>query len=155
MSTSLLYRGFGVRGYRLLRTRYVGGKVKFTIDQDQRRWRCSACRSRDLKSKGRVTRRFRTVPIGRKPVEIVFAIPRVKCRRCGAIRQVRVNFADPRRSYTKSFERYALDLSRGMTIRDVADHLSVGWDAIEEHPAAVSQSSLRASRTARIVSHRH
>jgi transposase len=51
---------------------------------------------------------------------------------CGAVRQVKVPFADPRRSYTKSFERCVWELSRGMTIRDAARHLGVGWDLIKE-----------------------
>ena len=41
-------------------------------------------------------------------------------------------FADPRRRYTKAFERYALELSRLMTIQDVAQHLGVGWDTIKD-----------------------
>src|SRR5918998_2145905 len=41
-------------------------------------------------------------------------------------------FADPRRSYTSAFERYALELSRRMTIRDVAMHLDVSWDVIKD-----------------------
>jgi len=45
---------------------------------------------------------------------------------------VKVAFADIRRSYTKAFETYALDLSRQMTIRDVAEHLRVGWDMIKD-----------------------
>ena len=48
------------------------------------------------------------------------------------MRQVKISFADPRRSYTKSFERYALELSRSMTIADVALHLNVGWDLIKD-----------------------
>ena len=48
------------------------------------------------------------------------------------VRQVEVPFADPRRSYTKAFERYALELSRRMTIRDVAAHLGVGWDVVKD-----------------------
>jgi transposase len=48
------------------------------------------------------------------------------------VRQVEVAFADPRRTYTKAFERYALELSRSMTIQDVARHLDVGWDLIKE-----------------------
>jgi len=59
-------------------------------------------------------------------------IPRVACARCGVTRQVRLNFANPRRSYTRSFERYALDLSRHMTIQDVANHLQVSWDVIKD-----------------------
>ncbi|MBW2309066.1 MAG: transposase family protein [Deltaproteobacteria bacterium] len=37
-----------------------------------------------------------------------------------------------RRSYTKTFDRYALELSRHMTIQDVARHLGVSWDVIKE-----------------------
>jgi transposase len=48
------------------------------------------------------------------------------------IRQVAVDFADPRRTYTKAFERYALELSRRMTILDVARHLGVSWDIIKD-----------------------
>jgi transposase len=48
------------------------------------------------------------------------------------IRQVEISFADPRRTYTKAFERYALELSRSMTILDVARHLGVSWDVIKD-----------------------
>jgi transposase len=63
------------------------------------------------------------VPIGHKPVRVVLPIPRVQCPRCGIVRQLPVAFADPRRSYTHAFERYALELGRLMTIQDVARHL--------------------------------
>ncbi len=72
------------------------------------------------------------MPIGSRMTAVVLPIPRVECRVCGVVRQVKIPFADPRRSYTKSFERYALELSRSMTIRDVAFHLNVGWDLIKE-----------------------
>jgi len=72
------------------------------------------------------------VPIGGKPMTITLAIPRVACPACAVIRQVPLDFADPRRSYTRSFERYALELSRLMTIQDVAQHLQVGWDTIKD-----------------------
>jgi transposase len=48
------------------------------------------------------------------------------------VRQVKIPFADPRRSFTRAFERYALELGRRMTIRDVARHLGVGWDVIKD-----------------------
>ena len=63
---------------------------------------------------------------------IHFEVPRVHCESCGLIRQVEIGFADERRSYTKAFERYALELSRLMTIQDVAKHLNVGWDLIKD-----------------------
>jgi len=48
------------------------------------------------------------------------------------VRQAKIGFADPRRSYTKGFERYALELGRHMTIKDVSRHLSVSWDVIKD-----------------------
>jgi transposase len=56
----------------------------------------------------------------------------VGCADCGAVRQVPVEFADERRSYTQAFERYVLELSRHTTIRDVAQHLQVGWDLVKD-----------------------
>jgi transposase len=132
MSTSLLYHAFGIRGYDYVRTDYLGGEVIFTIAQDPADCRCSACGSRDVISRGHAERRFRNVPIGSHPTAVVLPIPRVECHTCGAVRQVKVPFADPRRSYTRSFERYALELSRRMTILDVAHHLDVGWDTIKD-----------------------
>ena len=132
MSTSLLYHGFGIRGYEYVRTRYREGEVEFTIRQDPTTLRCPVCGSRDVNRRGEIWRYFRTLPIGRKPVWIALPIQRVECLICDLIRQVRVGFARPKRSYTKSFERYVLELSRHMTIQDVARHLGVSWDVIKE-----------------------
>jgi transposase len=72
------------------------------------------------------------VPIGNKRVELEARIPRLACQDCGAVRQAAIGFAEPRRTYTRSFERYALELSRYMTIKDVARHLGISWDVIKE-----------------------
>jgi transposase len=132
MSTSLLYHAFGIRGYESVRTDYQGSQTIFTIRQDLTTCRCSACGARDVQSRGHAERRFRTLPIGSRPTFVDLAIPRVKCCACGVVRQVGTPFSEARRSYTKSFERYALELSRSMTIRDVARHLGVSWDLIKE-----------------------
>ena len=132
MSTSLLYHGFEIRGYRYVKTEYEGGKVLFTVRQETKDLRCSACGSRHVVRRGFCQRRFRCLPIGPRPVQIVLDVPRVGCHDCGAVRQVRVEFADARRSYTKSFERYVLGLSRRMTIQDVARHVQVGWDVVKD-----------------------
>src|SRR3954447_735896 len=132
MSTSLLYHAFGIRGYEYVRTDYRGGATIFTIQQDPETCRCSACGSRQVISRGHAERQFITLPIGRRKTTVALPIPRVECQACGLVRQVKVPFADPRRSYTRSFERYVLELSRRMTIRDVAHHLDVGWDMVKD-----------------------
>jgi transposase len=132
MSTSFLYHAFGIRGYQYTRTDYQGGQTIFTIHQDPKTCRCSACGSPQVESRGHVERRFRALSIGTRTTFVVLPIPRVECKACGVVRQVTVPFADPRRSYTRSFERYVLELSRRMTISDVARHLNVSWDMIKE-----------------------
>jgi transposase len=132
MSTSLLYNAFGLRGYDYVKTDYTDGAVIFAVRQRPHTCRCPQCGTRDIIRHGHELRSFRAVPIGRRPVWIALPIPRVQCRRCRLTRQVALPFADPRRRYTKAFERYALELGRLMTIRDVAEHLGVSWDTIKD-----------------------
>ncbi len=81
---------------------------------------------------GLTPRRFRSLPIGGKPVWIELPVQRLECHDCGKTRQAKVAFAEEGRSYTRAFERYVLDLSKHMTIKAVANHLGVGWDAIKD-----------------------
>ena len=136
MSTSLLYHAFGLRGYQHVNSSFEGGRVTFCIRQDREQLRCPDCGSNNVWSQGTVDRTLRTVPIGGKPTQIQFAVPRVYCFVCQNVRQVKLRFAEPRKSYTRAFERYALDLSRHMTIKAVAQHLQVSWDTIKEIQAA-------------------
>jgi transposase len=132
MSTSLLYHAFGLRGYDYVKTDYQEDAVIFTLRQRRHTYRCPVCNSRDVLPRGHQERTFQAVPIGHKPVRVVLPIPRVQCPSCGIVRQIPVAFADPRRSYTHAFERYALELGRLMTIQDVARHLQVCWDTLKD-----------------------
>lgn len=132
MSTSLLYHGFGIVGYHYVRQSFLDGDVILRIDQPRKRLRCSHCGSDAVWSQGGIERTFHTLPIGSKRVLLQFKVPRVHCFACGRVRQVKLGFAAPRRSYTRAFERYALELSRFMTIEDVARHLGVSWDIIKD-----------------------
>ena len=104
----------------------------FTIQQDPGTCRCSACGSREVISRGHAERQVPGPPHRPPEDDRALPIPRVECQACGRVRQVKVPFADPRQSYTKSFERYVLELSRRMTIKDVAHHLDVGWDMVKD-----------------------
>ncbi len=132
MSTSLLYHGFGVRGYRYVKTEYVRGGMVMTIERRAETCCCVVCGSENVWRQGWVVRRFRTVPIGDRQVVLEARIPRLDCQECGAVRQAAIGFAEPRHTYTKTFERYALEISRHMTIKDVAMHLGISWDVIKD-----------------------
>jgi transposase len=115
-----------------VKTEYGRGEMVFHVFQPIERCCCSACGSADVAPRGEIARSFRSLPIGGKPTTVVLPVRRVECRACGLIRQVAVDFAAPRLRHTKAFARYALELSRMMTIKDVAQHLGVSWDVVKE-----------------------
>jgi len=132
MSTSLLYHVFGIRGYEYRRSDFGEGRVCFSIEQPRERYRCSECGSAAVHAQGHKERFLQTVPIGLKPTFLCLKVARVICFHCEHTRQVKVPFADPRRTYTHTFERYALELSKCTTIQDTADHLGVSWDIVKD-----------------------
>lgn len=139
MSTSLLYQAFGLRGYQYVNSSFEGGQVTFCVRQSRDQFCCSICGDNNGWAQGTVLRTFRTVPIGAKPTQIRLAVPRLYCFACQKVRQVKLSFAAPHKRYTRAFERYALDLSRQMTIKAVAEHLQVSWDTIKEIQATSLQ----------------
>ncbi len=132
MSTSLLYHAFGIRDYRYVKSSYIEGGVMFSMEPKKESLCCTVCRSTEVIHRGEVTREFHALPIGSRQVTLQVCIPRLECHDCGAVRQAAIGFAEPRRTYTKSFERYALELSHSMTILDVAEHLNIGWDVVKD-----------------------
>ena len=103
----------------------------FTIRQERGELRGAMGGSRRVVRRGFPSRCFRSLPLGARPVQIELGVPRVGGADGGEVRQVPVDFADERRTYTHAFERYVLELSQHRTIRDVAEHLQVGWDLVQ------------------------
>ncbi len=134
MSTSILYHCFGItgRGYHHVHTRFEGGRTIFRIGQDPTTLECARCGCRRIMKKGTVFRMFKGVPIGSRPTVIEFPIQRALCSVCGVVRQVKIEFAEEDRRYTRQFERYVLELSAHMTIKDVAGHLGLSWNTVKD-----------------------
>jgi transposase len=132
MSTSLLYHGFGIRGYDYLATRYRAGAIFLKIEAPRKSLKCPACGSAHVHIDEWCPRRWRTLPIGSKMVWIEMNVPKVKCQQCGAKRRVKLGFAEPKRQHTKSFERYAVELLQFMTPQDVSWHLGISWDVAND-----------------------
>jgi transposase len=131
MSTDALCQIFNVWGYTVLEVVVQDGKNVLTVSQNLKSLRCPVCHSARVIRRGSYLRRFRGVPVGTTPVEIVLEVPRVECLACGVVRYVPVKFADARCSYTREFERLVLELSKYMTIQHVARFLGVGWDLVK------------------------
>ncbi|MFZ3044799.1 MAG: ISL3 family transposase [Desulfatirhabdiaceae bacterium] len=131
MSTSLLYHGFGIVGYRYIRTEYREGDVIFTVSRKKFNLRCPVCKSKRIIKHGSHLRWFHSLPIGKKATYIKTEMTRVECKDCKTIRQSDIGFADPRFTYTRALGRYILDLARHMTIVDVSRHLRLSWDIVK------------------------
>jgi transposase len=133
MSNTLLHRGFGIPAdYMYLRTSYQKGRMTLTIQKPIHKCRCSACGSTKVAPRGLLTRHLQTVPLGKKNVELEVKINRLKCHDCGVIRQEHLSFADERRSFTHAFERFVVELSKRMTIQDVAIYAQTSWDIVKD-----------------------
>jgi len=62
----------------------------------------------------------------------VVNIPRLYCHDCGSIRQPHLAFAEPKEHYTRSLERFVIDLCRMISIQNVAELTGLGWDTVKE-----------------------
>jgi transposase len=132
MPQSALYQVLSIHGYRVTRTEQLEKKLLLHLEPQPHRVCCPQCGSREVIRRGEKERWLRHVPIGRDCTWLIVTLPRVECWACGVVRQIKIGLADSRRSYTHAFERYVLELSRCMTILDVARHVSVGWDVVKD-----------------------
>jgi transposase len=82
--------------------------------------------------RGRFERVFKALPVGAKQTEILLRGQRVACEDCGAVRRMKVDFAEARVGYIKRLEQYVLVLLRKATMKDVAELVGLGWDAVKD-----------------------
>ena len=132
MSQLELYHVLGLHGYRVNRMERVDKVLMLHIEPQPHRLACSGCGSREVIRRGQKERWFRHLLIGSACTWLIASLPRVECQSCELVRQIPLGFAEPRYTYTRAFERYALELCQRMTIQDVADHLGIGWDTIKD-----------------------
>ena len=81
MPHAILYHGFGIRGYRHLKTQFKEGCIYFYLVRKKKR--CSFCHSFKVTQKGFKERTLRTLPIGSKKVFIVVKVRCFFCEQCG------------------------------------------------------------------------
>ena len=134
MNGSLLYQAYGVQGYSYASTEYKGNAIflhlKTIVPQ---RCVCPHCGSLHVIKYGIVRRILHNLPFGSKPCNLSLQIQRFCCKECGGVWQSDIPFTHGEVSYTYRFSRYVLDLLRmGNTIKDVAQHLHVGWNMVKE-----------------------
>jgi transposase len=94
--------------------------------------KCPNCKSRRVIRYGHKQRIFKLLPVGKKKTEMIIRIPRLLCRDCNSVRQPDLPFAEPRKHYARSLERFAIDLCRIATISDVAELTGLSWDTVKD-----------------------
>lgn len=132
MKTSFMYHCLGIREQECTRVRYEGGTTIFEIRTREDKFYCPKCGSRHVIKSGSTVRRFRSVPIGSRPVILEMTVQRLECKDCGAVQQEHVHFARGKQRYTYKFKRFALDLCKIGTILDVSKLLRVSWDTVKD-----------------------
>ncbi len=132
MSTSILYHGFGVRGYRYIKTEYREGAIIFHIEKSPYNQSCADCGSRKVTKKGHKLRHIKTLPIGRRKVFLAVHLHRISCQCCGSLKLEPLLLSFPKKRWTKSLGRYIVELLRRATVEDVARHLGMSWDTIKD-----------------------
>jgi transposase len=132
MSTSFLYHAIGLKDYEYVHQKFEDGSVVFRVRPKWQLLRCPACKSKRVVRRGLYLRKLRSLPIGRKPIWLMVEVPRIWCALCGCVRRIHLGIVEPKRSYTRAFERYVLDLTKVMTLKDVALFLGIGWDCVKD-----------------------
>lgn len=75
---------------------------------------------------------MRDLPCGDLRIHLEFEVRRVDCRRCGGVKQERLDWLAANPHYTKRFARYVGKQCRSASIKEVAADLHLDWHAVKE-----------------------
>ena len=132
MDVSFMYHGFGLRTVECSRTEYKDNGIVLNVQTRDDKLCCPKCRSKIIVRNGYAIRRFRCVPIGRKPVYIDMRVQRIKCSACDCDHQEHIPFATGKRHTTHRLERLVVDLMKIMTISETAAYLGLNWSTVKD-----------------------
>ena len=139
MNPNDLYHQHGVREQVCTRAEYGSKTIVLHIKTKRVEFYCLKCKSTEVIRSGVVTRRFRTVPVGGKPVVLSMTVQRLECKHCHHVIQEHIHFADPQTTYTHRLARYAVDLCRMASIKSVSSQLNLSWNTVKEMVKAYLQ----------------
>ena len=122
----------GVRSYTLLRTEYRDGSVYAHLQKKRYARCCAACQHPGITMEGCAEVKVRTLPIGKRSVFFIRHLHRLRCHRCGRLKQEPRDIAAPRKSYSLALARLVLDLCQQMTLSAVAQYLQLNWHVCKD-----------------------
>ena len=132
MQTSFLYQMMGAENQICTRTEYSQGGAILHIQTKENKICCPRCHKKDYVCSGTVTREFKSLPMGDRPITLMMTVQRIRCNHCGCTIQEHIPFARAKCQYTKRLAVYIQSLCQYMTIKAVADHLGMSWNTVKE-----------------------
>jgi transposase len=91
----------------------------------------------------RKVRRVRDLSCGDTRIFLELEVRRVACRRCGKVKQERLDFLADNPFYTKRFAYYVGQRCRAATIKDVAKDLALDWHTVKALDKQYMESQLK------------
>jgi transposase len=129
----MLYHSLGVKGFTLIKSEFDKRGSIFHIEPQKRLYICPVCGSTKVSTRGYVDRTIKTIPFGaREETFLAVKIPKLDCKDCGTLRQMKLPFADERKSYTKQLASFIITLSAIASMNDIALLLKIGWAIVKE-----------------------
>jgi transposase len=132
MSTSFLYHSSKVQGVIYEKTIYEKDRIIFKVRPKDSLFVCPKCKSDQVVRNGGKERLIRNLKMGRKTTFVQVFQSRLRCRNCSASSMMLFPFVDKWKNYTRAVALEAWDLSKAMTLQDVADYLGMDWRAVKE-----------------------
>jgi len=88
-------------------------------------------------------RKIRDLSCGDARIYLGVELRRVDCRRCGKVKQEKLDWIAANPFYTKRFAYYVGRKCRGMTVRDVARELKLDWHTVKSLDKQYMKEQLR------------
>ena len=132
MSTSFLYHSSKVQGVTYEKTIYEKDRIIFKVKPKDSLFVCPKCKSLHVVKNGGSERLIRNLKFGRKTTFLQVYQYRLRCKDCKSSCMMEFPFVEKWKSYTKAVALEAWDLSRAMTLKDVADYLGMDWRAVKD-----------------------
>jgi len=131
MFTSLLYHTNQITNIQEKNVEYFSEKIVFHVRYQPKEELCPCCGGNEYSLKGTRIRNLKMAPLGNKASFLSVELNRLKCLNCNQIWWPILSFAQSKKRFTNSFERYVIELMRFSTIEHVAKFLRVSWSLIK------------------------
>ena len=107
----------------------LGDSMAVQVRPSWHKSRCSQCKRRAPRYDRRPPRRWRHLPFGRTPIDLVYALWRVDCSTCG-VRVELVPWASATSRFTHDFEEMTAYLAQITDWTRVSRHLGISWATV-------------------------